>query len=636
MHAAFRLAILLAFLPTSFLPAQAPPPLTAPDLDRWLDSLVPPTIRAADIAGLAIAVVKDGQVLTARGFGAADLGANLPMTAATVVRAASVSKTFTAIAVMQQVERGALDLDRDVNEYLDFRIPAAFGQPITLRHLLTHTAGFEETSYKRWDPPRSLHDFAAEVPDRIFPPGTIPAYSNYGLTLAGYIVSRTAGEPFGAYVERHILSPLGMTRSVFRFTIPAALGPAARMYPAASREPYPDDLFGALAAENAPAAALATTAADMTRMMLALLQGGEVDGIRILEPASVAAMESAAFVPIEGVQPIGMGLFRTDSRGHRVIGHSGDGEGAHADLKLLPDLGTGVFIAMNSDGVETDFLPAVFAVRSRLFEAFVDRYFPTPPPADQPTVATAREHAALLAGEYVWSRQPRGDYQEALGMIPRFALGARIRDNGDGTITTPAFLTFEPSGRTQVWREVGDFVWREVGGTARLVAKVDAGRVRSVWTDQAAAVWIDLPVPAIKSAWLNIPLLLGATGVLLLTTLSWPVAALLRRRRGGPPPRRTATLARLAALLGAAAMIGWGVVMGTDLASKVGSEPVIRIVQLLTLGAAAGTVAAIANVGSGWAGRGTVGRIGSLLVALALADLAWFAFAFHLLSVRLG
>ncbi|MEZ4457329.1 MAG: serine hydrolase domain-containing protein [Gemmatimonadales bacterium] len=634
MRRILPLAVLFASAPIRALPAQTPA-LTAADLSAWLDSVVPPAIREADIAGLAVAIVSDGRILAAKGFGAADVGGGIPMTAETVVRGASLSKTITAIAVMQQVQRGALDLDRDVNDYLDFRIPDAFGGPVTLRHLLTHTAGFEETSYKRWRPSRSLRDFAAEVPDRIYPPGTVPAYSNYGLTLAGYLVSRVTGEPFGNYVERHILAPLGMVRSAFRFTVPPEIGPASRMYPRASAAPYPDNLFQELAAEDAPAAALATTATDMTRFLEMMLRQGRLDSAVVLEPSSVAAMEAPAFVPSPGVQPIGLGMFRTDYRGHRVIGHSGDGEGAHADLKLMPDLDIGFFVALNSDGKETDLFPEVFAVRSRLFEAFVDRYFPTPAPAEEPSTATARDHARLVAGEYVWSRQQRGDYQEAFGLIPRFALGARIRDLGDGTIETPAFLTFEPSGRTQRWREVGAFVWREVGGTARLMAKVEDGRVRSVWTDQAASVWIDLPVPALRSAWLNVPLLLGSTAILLATSLWWPVLALLRRRGRAATPGRFETFRRIGALLGTSAVIGWAAVRGADLASTVGSEPWIRLVQVLTLAAVLGAVAALVDLARGWSGRGLGGRIAGILTSLALLDLAWFAIAFHLLSARI-
>src|SRR5690606_41642171 len=126
---------------------------------------------------------------------------------------------------MQLVEKGKLDIVHCVNDYLDFAIPEAFGKPITLRHLLTHSAGFEETSYKRYSPPQSLRFHALQIPERIYPPGEVPGYSNYGLTLAGYIIERVTGTPFAEHVERHVMAPLGMHRSTFRMTVPESLAP---------------------------------------------------------------------------------------------------------------------------------------------------------------------------------------------------------------------------------------------------------------------------------------------------------------------------------------------------------------------------------------------------------------------------
>ena len=131
-------------------------------------------------------------------------------------------------ALMQLVEQHKLDLDRNVNDYLDFKIPRRIGRPITVRNLMTHTAGFEEM-LKQYATagavPRSLGEYlkAIPVPKRIYPPGTVPAYSNYGAELAGYIVQRVSGEPFSSYIENHILNPLGMRRSTFRRPPAAAL-----------------------------------------------------------------------------------------------------------------------------------------------------------------------------------------------------------------------------------------------------------------------------------------------------------------------------------------------------------------------------------------------------------------------------
>ena len=131
---------------------------------------------------------------------------------------------------MQLVEQGKLDLDRDVNEYLDFAIPKTYAEPVTLRRLLTHTAGFEETLKNLFVPSaremRPLRDYlVAAMPARIFPPGKVPSYSNYGLTLAGYIVERVSGEPFEKYIAAHILDPLRMEHSTFAQPLPEALAP---------------------------------------------------------------------------------------------------------------------------------------------------------------------------------------------------------------------------------------------------------------------------------------------------------------------------------------------------------------------------------------------------------------------------
>src|SRR5262249_8910010 len=139
------------------------------------------------------------------------------------------SKVFTGIAVMQLVEQGKLDLDRDVNDYLGFRIPTPQGGvPVTLRRLLTHRAGFEEHVKGLFSdqPPEPLGNrLAPSLPPRLYPAGDVSAYSNYGVGLAGYIVERVSGEPFADYVARHILQPLGMLHSSFAQPLPDALAP---------------------------------------------------------------------------------------------------------------------------------------------------------------------------------------------------------------------------------------------------------------------------------------------------------------------------------------------------------------------------------------------------------------------------
>jgi hypothetical protein len=390
---------------------------------------------------------------------------------------------------------------------------------------------------------------------------------------------------------------------------------------------------------EAPASGLATSAPDMSRFMLAHLGQGSA---QLLAPATLSLMHDAEFVAIPGVQPIALGLFRSDYRGRRVIGHSGDGEGQHADMRLLPDLNLGVFTAVNSDGTSDGGLPAGFHLRQRLFEQFMDRYFPAPPAADEPTAPTAIDHARLAAGEYVWSRRQKGDYQEALGLITRYlGLTLTITANPDGTIVTSPFMTLARDGKAQTWRETGPFVWREVGGDAHLVMKVEDGRVRSVWPDGTPTSWLNLRVPFLFSAGFNVPLL-GLTFVLLLVmTLSWPIEVFLRRRRGAlPEDDRTRLLARLtraACALGVVYLLGWATAMALDFPSTVGAERLVRVIQLLGLLCVAGAVVSAGNLWRAWRGaHGAWRRAHGLVATLALGYLAWFSFAFHLISVRIN
>src|SRR5579884_4536151 len=221
-------------------PARAPavansnaPQLTAGDLAVFLDGIVPLQLQRDDIAGAAVAVVAGGKVLFERGYGYADYAKRIPVSPQTTLfRPGSISKLFTWTSVMQLVQEGKLDLDADVNQYLDFRIPSAFGRPITLRDLMTHTPGFEEADKDliliRPGPIPSLGAYlTAHLPRRIFPPGEIPAYSNYGAALAGYIVQRVSGERLADYIQHNIFDPLHMTGASFEQPLPGPL--AAQM-----------------------------------------------------------------------------------------------------------------------------------------------------------------------------------------------------------------------------------------------------------------------------------------------------------------------------------------------------------------------------------------------------------------------
>jgi len=272
--------------------------MTGEDIEAFLDGLIPLQIEQADIAGAVVTVVKDGRVLFAKGYGFADAEARTPVSPETTLfRTGSVTKLFTWTSVMQLVEQGKLDLDADVNRYLDFKLPQTHGVPVTLRHLMTHRGGFQET-LKNLGAQRSGHvDLAGyvrnNIPDQIYKPGTTPSYSNYGAALAGYIVERVAGVPFDQYVETNIHAPLGMRVATLRTPLPADL--AAQMskgYVLASGAAGDFEVVNGYPAGSQSASGLA-----MGRFMAAVGNGGELDGKRILKADTIKLMRTNVLPP---------------------------------------------------------------------------------------------------------------------------------------------------------------------------------------------------------------------------------------------------------------------------------------------------------------------------------------------------
>lgn len=611
--------------------------LDSTDLSAWLDGLVPDALREGDLPGAIVVVVKDGRILVQKGYGFADVLRRVPMDPArTVVSVGSVSKLFTWTAVMQQVAAGRLDLDGDVNVGSDVQVPEAFGAPIALRHLMTHTAGFEERAFRSYRRPRPLgeHLRGSPVPARIFPPGTVVAYSNYGSMLAGHLVERASGESFLDYLDRHVLGRLGMTRSSFRRPLPAALAAdLAESYEEASGEPRPRDALDHEEPAGDPSGHLATTGADIARFMLAHLGHGRLGDSVLLDSATIALMHAPAFEPVPGANPVALGFFRTDRNGRRILAHAGDIEGFHADLQLLPDDGVGFFLVINGSGAPRGLFGAGHLFRTTLFRRFVDRYLPGAPAAEVLTAPTAREHARLVAGEYQMSRRGTGDFVELETLFARAAMKLVIHPNDDGTISTPPLLDFE-RGRARAWREVGPFVWQEVGGTERLHMRVDDDRVVA-WIPQHLFSFVLQPISAAKGAKLNVGLLGGAFVILIGAVALWLRSA-LTAGRAGRGPRREWRATGVAAVIGLGYLLGWALILGLGVSTREGGEVWIRVVQAVGLAALGATALSIRGI---WivatAGRGRVAVAGAVLVALAMLETVWLSFGFHLLSVKL-
>ena len=512
--------------PPAQVPAVAPetspgPELTKADFDTFLDALIPSQLRNRNIAGAVVSVVKDGQVLFQKGYGYADFEAKQPVLPdQTLFRPGSISKLFTATAVMQLVEQGKLDLDRDVSGYLDFAIPKTYPEPVTLRQLLTHTAGFEDTLKNLFVAHESdlklLRAYLVnQMPARIFPPGKVPSYSNYGFTLAGYIVERVSGEKFERYIDNHILKPLRMTNSTFDQPLPPEL--AAQMskgYLNAAKKPRDFEFVQA-----APAGSLSTTAADMTRFMLAFLQDGSVDGVAILKPETVRQMETRQFELHPMISGLGLTFMEYCMNPVRVIAHGGDTVYFHSDMVLVPDAHVGYFVSYNSLGKNVD------GGRGEVWRTFVNRYFPIP---GEPKVEdTAKSDGHAVSGVYDGTRRGETTLLKILALLGQ----VRVSSDKDGVLTVEGDKN--QRGELKKWKEIAPLVYSEVDGLERIAFRRDAsGTVREM-----------LPFPAIyegqRVPWyaskIFVGLVIGGSLVLaLLTVVLWPVAVLIRRKYERP------------------------------------------------------------------------------------------------------
>jgi CubicO group peptidase (beta-lactamase class C family) len=612
---------------------QPPAAMTAEDLNAWLDGYLPYALHTADIAGAVVAVVKDGQILTERGYGYSDVATRAAVDPKlTLFRPGSVSKLVTWTAVMQLVEQGKIDLDADVNRYLDFNIPPRDGQPITLRNLMQHVAGFEEQAKGIISEDPKAPGFEALlkqwVPERVFAAGSTPAYSNYGASLAGYIVQRLSGESFDSYVEKHIFQPLDMGHSSFRQPLPADLAPLmSKGYETASAEPHPFEIIG-----PAPAGAMSSPAEDMAHFMIAHLQDGEYHGNRILSAATAEMMHNSPLTLLPPLNRMELGFFETNINGREVIGHLGDTTYFHTSLHLFLKEGVGLYVSFNSAGKDG----AAHSLRTALFDDFADRYFPaaeTPPQVDAKTAAA---HAAMLVGHWVNSRGSQSNFLAVVGFIgqTKVSLGPK------GELVLPFNGLNE---KPLHWVEVAPFLWRDRNGHERLAAKVVNGKVVRFSIDLISPFMVFDRAPWYQdSAWL-LPLLYASLGALALTALLWPVAALVRRHYKArltldSAALRAFRLSRTAAVLILAGLGLWAftvVRMVSDLNNLGASfDPMVHLTQ--AFGAVAfigGFAAMVRNLVVVWAGgRRWPAKLWSGVLVLAALVVLWVAFAFHLIG----
>lgn len=525
------LAVLALALPAAGADkeAAAAGPESADSLESYVDGLVASQIGSEHVPGISLSVVKDGRVLFAKGYGYADLETLTPVASDTLFRIGSISKLFTHTAVMQLAEQGRLDTRADVNNYLDdAALPAAGYRPITAADLMNHRAGFEaaDLGYGFFADAGKVPSLDAFVrdhrPARVREPGVITAYSNYGVTLAGYLVQRVSRQPYPDYVEQHLFVPLGMRSTTFREPRQAGRGTRAdAMAPAlaartatgyvrvAGRQtPLPHEYIYPAAA---PAGSAYSTADDMARFMLLYLGHepghGEQDAAPVLRPDTIVLMRQREFTDRAGATDFAHGFFNGRVDGYPTYGHTGAMIGFKSALLLVPELDLGVYVAVNS--------AQGWPVISELPRLIVDRVARQRPARQEPSSTALEPSLERFCGRYFGMRRSYTRLERLLKL-----------QGADATVsaTADARLVIARGADVRTWAAVAPLTFRELGGDDVVRFEADrSGRIvrfyppagheayeRMDWTTSPTLLFAALGMAALMAlamlplAWVNL------------------------------------------------------------------------------------------------------------------------------------
>lgn len=520
--------LVCALLGAAVSASEAPPLQAGPELEAFMDGVISTMLNEDHVPGAVCAIVKGQEVIFAKGYGVSDREKGTPVDAGTTAfEVASVSKLFTGTAVMQLVEQGKVDLDADVNQYLkSMQVPDTYPEPITLKHLLTHTAGFSEHSLgmgtKEPEKARPLAEFMRDtLPPRVRPPGEVMAYSNQGVALAGLVVEEVSGVPFADYVQRHILEPLGMTHSSFARNEAVSAGLfEPYQFRGGRYERKPVNFM-----QNTPAGALLSTGLDMTRFMLAHLNGGAIGGARILQADTVARMHTQQFTHDPRLPGVCVSFLEDFANGRRAISHDGYLRGYASMCYLLPEEGVGIFLSNNGDATP---------MQGSVLRPFLDRYFPAPEPVKFAEAGEDFvERTAPFAGFYRATRHS----SHTLEKLGTFIQQLYVAQGDDGTVTLSGFPP-------RVYRETEPNLFQHIEDGRPLLLQpakdgLPARALLGAWAFEKLRWWETFPVQA---GWLGVVLV-----ILLLATVAVPVAAVRQWWRPLVAPRLQAP--KTAALL---------------------------------------------------------------------------------------
>lgn len=525
------------------------------ELAIWVNDYFQSQLDKTKIPGAVISIVKDGKIIFSNGYGYADLERKIPVDAEqTVFRVASLSKLFTATAAMQLYERGALDLNKDVNEYLEnWQIENPYDEPVTPARMMTHTDGTTQRLVGLGARTKSeMQPLAEYLPEYMpvinYSPGKFYSYSNHSIALLGYLVEKISQTPFVEYIDRNILQPLNMRNSTFQQPpieeLPENFATGYQIVNG-NVQPVPY-----LYLNIAPAAALMTTATDMAHFMVAHLQLGSYEGNRILQPETAEMMHQTHYQIHPQLPGTSYGFRERLINNKSAIGHLGSLRGYSSSLNLIPEENIGIFIATNSfSNLHGEFLAMFF-----------DRYFPAK--LNPNLVSQTPAELSRYTGTYRDMEYPRSTIAKITGIAKEIEVATSA--DGKLVVQTPP-LVF----RSQVKNieltptaETGLFYRDRDNAYVYFVAD-ESGKITHVSNPLYPKIGTYQKVPWYETFWVHTGILVFCLLFFLTATITGvvrPLIRLLKRKKIATPK-----LAWVRTLAGAIALLNLIFIIGLPL-----------------------------------------------------------------------
>jgi CubicO group peptidase (beta-lactamase class C family) len=584
-------------------------------LKGYVDGLVSGLISAGEFPGASVLVIQDGKIALKAGYGYADIRARIPVDPdRTRFRVASISKLFTATAVMQLAEQGKLNLSADVNTYLaGFKIPPTYPEPVTLANILTHTAGFDDQYVGLSAPLSTMIEplgqyLSRTMPPRVLPPGKMFSYSNHGMALAGHIVESVSGQEFGAYVQQNIFAPLGMASSTFGVPYPLPQDIAVPYFKGGKEEGFTRAELDRV--RGGPAGDLITTAGDIAKFMLVHMNNGIYgDDEHLLAEQTAEKMHARHFGEVDGLDGWAYGFMEGHRNGVRWIGHDGSWLGFCAQLVMVPELKTGFFVVYNAD--------CHFSASASLRKSFFDLLWPPKGEIAAEVTPNSEMRARSVAGTYMAVRRARADFT----VMAAAASQVSVKAPGDGEL-----LVYLPSAKRDLrFLPRANGTWINPEYQWKAAALVDGnGQATQFVLDSFV---YDRVVGA--SEWAIWSVALGVVvGICVMTLWGWANGFLSRQFFGEPQAIITfmpRIIAFLAAGLTIVALVGMSALLGEKVPLDIVHGPTPMLLVLLSVPVAI-LVLVIPMIVWSISGFGTGGRARTAQAGYAVLTIAVLVF----------